>query len=133
MTSDLLILGASLIAVLATAWVTRVMGLGTVHEQIRDTAHAIRLADEAECGFGGVAANVDASGYGAIIANAGGAQMLIRAHGNRFVARRIGPGFEARLDRRFLTLRSDERSFGVVTLDLGDQAATVASRLRGVL
>lgn len=133
MTSQILAMGGSLVAVLGMAAVAHWLRLGGGYERIRDEAHAIRLADEAECGFGGIAADVDAAGYGAIVRNAAGAQLLVRAHGNRFAARRIGPGWAARLDRRFLMLRSDERQFGDVTLDLGDRAGVAASRLRNVL
>ena len=133
MTVQLITLGASLVAILALAWLARWLGLGAGHDPIRNAAHAIELAEEAECGFGGTAAYVDAAGYGAIVSNAAGAQMLVRAHGRHFAARRIGPGFAARLDRRALTLTSDERRFGSVTLDLGDNAAQAASRLRTVL
>lgn len=123
----------SLVAVLLLAQVARWMGLGATHERIRDDAHAIQLAEEAECGFDGVAADVDAAGYGAIVRNAAGAFMLIRAHGNRFAARRIDRGFTARLDRNRLWLQSGERTFGAVELDFGARAGVIASRLREVL
>jgi hypothetical protein len=123
----------SLVAVLLLAQVARWMGLGATHERIRDEGHAIQLAEEAECGFDGVAADVDAAGYGAIVRNAAGAMMLIRAHGNRFAARRIDRGFTARLDRNRLWLASGERTFGAVELDFGARAGVIASRLREVL
>lgn len=123
----------SLIAVLLLAQVARWMGLGATHERIRDEGHAIQLAEEAECGFDGVAADVDAAGYGAIVRNAVGVMMLIRAHGNRFAARRIDRGFTARLDRNRLWLASGERTFGAVELDFGARAGVIASRLREVL
>lgn len=124
--------GSSLLAIVAIAWLVRRMGLGTAHERIRDEAHAIELAEEAECGFDGVAADVDAAGYGAIVRNAAGAMMLVRAHGNRFAARRIDTGFTARLDRNRLWLHSGERTFGSVELDFGSRAGVIASRLRMV-
>lgn len=123
----------SLVAVLLLAQVARWMGLGATHERIRDDAHAIQLAEEAECGFDGIAADVDAAGYGAIVRNAAGAFMLIRAHGNRFAARRIDRGFTARLDRNRLWLQSGERTFGAVELDFGARAGVIASRLREIL
>ena len=123
----------SLIAVLLLARTARWMGLGATHEQIADEAHAIQLAEQAECGFDGLSADVDAAGYGAIVRNAAGAMMLVRAHGNRFAARRIDPGFTARLDRNRLWLQSGERSFGGVELDFGARAGVIASRLREVL
>lgn len=123
----------SLVAVLLLAKTARWMGLGATHERIADEAHAIALAEEAECGFDGIAADVDSAGFGAIVRNAAGAMMLVRAHGNRFAARRIDPGFTARLDRNRLWLQSGERSFGGVELDFGTRAGVIASRLREVL
>lgn len=122
-----------LLVALLIARIARWMGLGATHEQIVDEAHAIQLAEEAECGFDGLSADVDAAGYGAIVRNAAGAMMLVRAHGNRFAARRIDPGFTARLDRNRLWLQSGERSFGAVELDFGNRAGVIASRLREVL
>lgn len=123
---------ASLVAILGIAWLARRMELGTAYERIRDDEHAIALAEEAECGFGGVAADVDAAGYGAIVRNAEGRMMLVRVHGNRFAARRIDRSFTARLDRNRLWLQSGERSFGAVELDFGSRAGVIASRLRTV-
>lgn len=133
MTAHALTLGASLVAVLLLAGIARWLGLGREHERIRDAAHAIALADEAECGFDGVAADVDAAGYGAIVRNASGAMMLVRAHGNRFAARRLCPGFEARLDRGKLWLKAPEPMFGDVHLDFGPRGASIAASLRTVL
>jgi hypothetical protein len=123
----------SFVAVILLAQVARWMGLGVTHERIADEAHAIALAEEAECGFDGISADVDAAGYGALVRNAAGATMLVRAHGNRFAARRIDQSFTARLDRNRLWLNSAERAFGSVELDFGARAGVIASRLREVL
>lgn len=123
----------SLVAVLLLAQVARWMGLGEGYEKIADEAHAIALAEQAECGFDGVSADIDAAGYAAIVRNAAGAAMLVRAHGNRFAARRIDKGFTARLDRNRLWLASSERTFGAVELDFGPRAGVIASRMRDVL
>lgn len=133
MLQQALMLGGSIAAILALWALARWLGLGAAHDPIRDASHAIQLAEEAECGFGGISADVDAAGYAALVTNADGALMLVRAHGNRFAARRVGPGWHARLDRRTLELTADETSFGTVTLDLGDRAGAIAARLRGVL
>lgn len=125
--------GGSLLAIFAIAWLVKRIGLGKGYERIRDEAHAIALAEEAEFGFGGVAADVDAAGYGAIVRNATGVMLLVRAHGNRFAARRIDAGFTARLDRNRLWLQSGERAFGSVELDFGGRASVIASRLRTVI
>ncbi len=123
----------SLAAVLLMARAARWFDLGSKYQPIRDDAHAIALAEAAECGFDGIAADVDAAGYGAIVRNASGAMMLVRAHGNRHAARRIDARFTARLDRNRLMLASGERGFGPVELDFGARAAVIASRLRTVL
>ena len=120
----------SLIAILLLARAARWMGLGTDYRRIEDEAHAIRLANEAECGFDAVAADVDAAGYGAIVRNSGGAMMLVRVHGNRFVARRLDRSFATRLNRNRLHIASPERAFGSVDLDFGEQAGVIASRMR---
>lgn len=126
----LLTLLGSLLAILLLARAARWMGLGTDYRRIRDEAHAIALAEEAECGFAGTAADVDAAGYGAIVRNAEGAMMLVRIHGNRYVARRLDRGWSTRLNRNRLELTSPERAFGHVDLDFGDQAGIIASRMR---
>ena len=133
MIAELAKLAGSLAAIFAVFALVRWLGLGAGHSRIVDDAHACLLADEAECGFGGVSAAVDRAGYAALVTNAAGAVMLVRAHGNKFAGRRLGPGWHARLDRRMLELRADERSFGSVTLDLGSDAGAVAARLRHVL
>jgi hypothetical protein len=124
--------GGSLIAIMTIVCLVRRLGLGTGYERIRDEIHAIAIAEEADCGFNGVAADVDAAGYGAIVRNGEGAMMLVRVHGNRFAARRIEAGFTARLDRNRLWLHSGDRAFGSVELDFGDRASVIASRLRTV-
>ncbi len=123
----------SLVAVLLLAQIARWMGLGEGYEKIADEAHAIALAEQAECGFDGLSADIDAAGYAAIVRNAAGAAMLVRAHGNRFAARRIDKSFTARLDRNRLWLQCGERTFGSVELDFGARAGVIASRLREVL
>lgn len=127
---NVLPLVGSLIAILLLARAAKWMGLGTEYRRIEDDAHAIRLANEADCGFDGIAADVDAAGYGAIVRNTGGAMMLVRVHGNRFVARRLDRSFNARLSRNRLHLSSPERAFGSVDLDFGEQAGVIASRMR---
>jgi hypothetical protein len=58
--------------------------------------------------------------------------MLLRRHGVRWVARLLDGRDEVRLDRTFLTVATRERSFGEITLDLGDQAEVWAGSLRRV-
>lgn len=131
MTNELVKLALSLIAVFAVAWLVRGMKLGG-EARIRDAAHALQLADEAEVGFGGTDVALDRAGFAAIVRNADGRQLLIRAHGVQFAAREIDARFTGRLDKDYLTLTAPERTFGSVTLRLGKDAGLWASRLREV-
>ena len=127
--NDLIQLGASLLAVLFVAWLVKKIGLGA-DPRIEDAAHAIRLADEAEAGFNGTEVARDRAGFAAIVRNAGGRMMLVRAHGNHFAARPVDAATVGRLDKDFLTLTTPEKSFGAVTLQLGKEAGMWASRMR---
>ena len=92
--------------------------------------HLQRLADEAETGFGGVEVARDRAGFAAIVRNAAGQMMLVRAHGNHFAARPVDAAVVGRLDKDFLTLTTPEKRFGAVTLQLGKDAGMWASRMR---
>lgn len=131
MTPVLIQTGASLVAVLFVAWLVGKMGLGA-DPRIDDDAHAIRLAEEAEAGFGGIEVARDRAGFAAIVRNADGRQMLVRAHGNHFAARPIDGAVIGRLDKDFLTLTMPEKTFGAVTLHLGKDAGMWAARMREI-
>jgi hypothetical protein len=122
-------LGASLVAVLFIAWLVRAMGLGA-DPRIADAAHAIRLAEVAVAGVGGIEVARDRAGFAAIVRNAAGRLLLIRALGNHFAARPVDASVVGRLDKDFLTLTTPERTFGSVTLQLGKEAGMWASRMR---
>jgi len=124
-------LGASLVAVLFVAWLVGKLGLGA-DPRIADDAHAIRLAEEAEAGFGGTEVARDRAGFAAIVQNAEGRMMLVRAHGNHFAARPVDRQVIARLDKDFLTLTPPERTFGSATLNLGKEAGVWAARMRNL-
>ncbi|MBB5684574.1 hypothetical protein [Sphingobium boeckii] len=124
-----ILLAGSLAGILGLALAAHWLGLGS-DPRIRDEDHARRLAQEAHCGFEPVDIAVDRGGYAALLKDAGERHMLIRAHGNHFVSRMIEPPFFGRLNRRMLTIRLPERTFGEVTMDLGDRAAIWASGLR---
>lgn len=132
MVVELAKLAVSLALVFAVAWLVGRMRLGG-EARIRDADDAIRLADEAEVGFGGVDVALDRAGFAAIVRNAAGRQLLIRAHGTQFAAREVTREFTGRLDKDFLTLTPPERSFGSVTLQLGRDAGLWASRMRDLV
>ena len=124
-------LGGSLIAVFFVAWLVGKIGLGG-DPRIADAEHAIRLAEEAEAGFRGVEVARDRAGFAAIVRNAEGRMMLVRAHGNFFAARPVDASVIGRLDKDFLILTMPERTFGTVTLQLGKDAGMWASRMREI-
>lgn len=124
--------GASLVAVLFVAWLVGWMGLGA-DPRIEDAAHAIRLAEDAEAGFRGTEVARDRAGFAAIVRNAEGRMLLLRAHGNHFAARPVDASVIGRLDKDFLTLTTPEKTFGAVTLHLGKDAGMWASRMREVV
>lgn len=127
-----LLLAGSLAAILFLAAVARWLGLGA-SPRITGIEQAIALAEETVCGFAGIDAAIDRSGYAAIVRNAAGRQMVIRVHGNHFAARLIDARFIGRLDKTMLTLVPPDRNFGPVTLELGSEAARWAAGLRAVL
>lgn len=129
---DLIIFAVSLAAILIVAWLVRLIGLGT-DARITSKEQAFAIANSVIYGFDGTEAALDKAGYGAIVRNEAGQQMLIRAHGNFFVGRVLDSSFKGRLSYNQLTLESPERTFGHTTLNLGDDAQMWTARLREVL
>lgn len=129
MDGELVKLGASLIAILALAWFAKLLKLGG-DIRIRDAAHARAIASETVYGFEPTDIALDKAGIGALLKDAQGRQMLIRRHGVAFVGRLLDRKVDARLDRNFLTIGTGEKTFGKVTLDLGEAAQYWAAGLR---
>lgn len=127
--AELAKLAASLGAVLFAVWLAGRWQLGG-EARIADADHAIRLADEAEDGFDGTEVALDRARFAAIVRNAEGRQMLIRAHGAAFAAREIDGQVVGRLDKQRLQLMMPDRRFGTVTLELGTDAGRWAARMR---
>lgn len=125
----LLQFGASLVAILALAWLAHRLGLGG-DARIRSEADARALAEEAVCGFEALEVAVDRNGLGALLRDAHGRVLLLRRHGAHFVSRLLDGHANARLDRTFLTLATSDRRFGEVTFDLGPKAGEWAANLR---
>ena len=126
---DLAKFGASLVAILGLAWLARWLKLGG-DLRIRDADHARCLANEAVEGFEPVDLALDRAGIGALLRDANGRQMLLRRHGAAWVGRLLDDRAEARLDRDFLVIGTGEKSFGTVTLHLGEAAGIWAAGLR---
>lgn len=129
MTGLLIQLGASLAAILAAFWLARHLRLGG-DLRIRSEAEARALADNAICGFEAIDLAIDRAGIGALLRDAGGQVLLLRRHGAHFASRLLDSHAGIRLDRNFLTLATNDRHFGEVTLDLGPQAQVWAASLR---
>lgn len=119
----------SLAAILVLAWLARRMKLGG-DPRITSPEQALALADEAICGFSADAVVVDRAGIGALVRDAANRVLLIRQHGSHFAARELTSHAGVRLDGRFITITTDDRRFGTITLDLGEQAQVWAASLR---
>ena len=122
-------LGGSFVAILGLAWLASLLKLGG-DLRIRDEAHARELANETAYGFDATDVVLDRAGMGALLKDAQGRQMLIRRHGAGFVGRLLDRRIEARLDQNFLTIGTGEKTFGTITLNLGDAAQYWAAGLR---
>ena len=121
----------SLAAILLLAWLARRLGLGG-NPRLRDPEEAKRLAGEALCGFEAQDVVLDRAGIGALLRDPAGRIMLLRRHGVHWVARLLDSHAGVRLDRSFMTIATSDKTFGAITLDLGDQAQVWASSLRRI-
>lgn len=122
-------LGASLAAILLLAWLSLKLRLGE-DVRIAGEAHARQLADEVICGFDAAELALDRAGIGALLRDPQGRVLLLRRHGANFVGRLLDSHAFTRLDRNLLTIGTGEKTFGTITLDLGDRAQVWASSLR---
>ena len=121
----------SLAAILLLAWLARRLGLGG-DPRLRDPEEAKRLAGEALCGFDAQDVVLDRAGIGALLRDSAGRMLLLRRHGVHWVARLLDSHAGVRLDRSFMTIATGDKSFGAITLDLGDQAQAWAGSLRRI-
>ncbi len=122
-------LAVSVGLILLVSWLVAVLKLG--HDvRLRGADEVRELAALAVCGFDPVDLVLDRAGIGALLRDSQGRVMLLRRHGAQFAARLLDSHAFARLDRNFLTVGTGEKTFGQVTLDLGDQAQVWAASLR---
>ncbi len=110
-----LLLGGSFVGVLALGLAAHLLGLGA-DIRIADAAHARILADEAHCGFDPVDVVVDRAGHAALLKDADGRHMLIRAHGNHFASRLIEPPF---FTRHSLSRETRKKDWMLFTISRG--------------
>ena len=122
-------LAASIVLILLVSWLALALKLGN-DVRLKGEAEARELAQTAVCGFDPVDLALDRAGIGALLRDDRGRILLIKRHGAHFAARLLDSHADARLDRNFLTIGSGERTFGQVTLDLGDKAQVWAGSLR---
>ncbi len=120
---------ASLAAIVFIAWLAGRLGLGA-DPRIRTEDQARLLAEEAICGFVAEDIALDRAGIGALLRDSAGRVILLRQHGAHFAARLLDANSKARLDRNFLTIAPAERTFGSITLDLGENAGKWAAGFR---
>lgn len=122
-------LAGSLAAVFVVAWLVGRLGLGRAAPL--DETSARRTVEETFIGhrFGAVA--LDRDGRAALVEGAGGEIALVRAHGDKWVARLIAAPVPARVDGEALIVPSSEAMFGATTLMLGADAAAWAAKLKG--
>ena len=121
--------GGSLAAILLLAWLARRLGLGG-DPQLRDAQEARRLASEAFEGFEARDVVLDRDGTGALLREAAGRVMVLRRHGARWAGRLLDSHATVRLDRTLLSIATRDKTFGAVTLDLGDEAQVWAESLQ---
>ncbi|MGB7407232.1 MAG: hypothetical protein WA908_01895 [Pontixanthobacter sp.] len=122
-------LALSLAAVLALGWLAARLKLGG-DRKITNEDDARVLAEEAMPGFVATEIAIDRAGYGALLRDADGRVLMLRRHGAHFAARILERRPEATLDRDMLTIEVEDRPFGAVTLDLGQDAPVWAASLR---
>jgi hypothetical protein len=128
-TAELLKLAGSVIAILFLAWLARYLQLGG-DVRIRSEEQARAIAEEIICGFDATDVAIDKAGIAALLRDAKGRHLLVRRHGAQFAGRLLDGHTETRLDQNFLTVGTGERTFGKITLNLGDQAQYWAAGMR---
>lgn len=111
----------SLAAILALAFAAWRLKLGPA-PRLADEAAARHAADQAESGFEPVALALDSEGRGALLRDAEGRVLALRAHGAHFAGRILPPGTRVRQEGDRLEIDPGERFFGRVTLTLRDAA-----------
>ncbi len=123
-------LAGSLAAVLAVAGLVKLLGLG--RGRALDAPTACEIAGDIYIGHRFVSAAIDAGGRAALAEGADGEIALVRAHGDKWVARLLALPVEARVDGDALIIAAAETMFGATVLTLGAaEAARWAAKLQG--
>ena len=123
-------LAGSLVAVLFVAWLVGKLGLGRAAPL--DEPGARQLAEATFVGHRFGAVLLDRDGHGALVEGDDGTAVLVRPHGDKWVARLLRPPIAARPVGEALIVTPTEAMFGSTTLRLGaEEAARWAMRLKG--
>ena len=120
---------ASLVAILALAWLVRRLKLGAT-QRIEDVDHAAQIARSVIYGFEAQDAAIGRGGDAALLRDAGNRFLLLFAHGSRFAGRLLTSGSEVRLNEQLLEITPADSAIGTIRLDLGEQAQQWAASLR---
>ena len=113
--SQLLQLSASLVAILALAWLAARLRLGG-DRVIEDETDARRLADEAVSGFVPVGIAIDRARRSALMYDSAGRILLLRRHGSHFAGRMLERDTRVACSGDGVTLTLADRRFGPASL-----------------
>lgn len=109
----------SLLAILALAWIARLLRLGSTPRLLDDMAARFH-ANAAVEGFAPVDIALDRGGKGAILRDAHSRFLVLKPHGAHFAARLLTPAMKATTRDGALVILTGERLFGEVTLQIAD-------------
>lgn len=109
---ELIILGASLAAILALALAARLLRLGG--GGIRDEAEAMAAAEDYLSGFEAARAVLGEDGRAAIVHGRDGSVALLKLHGARIAVRRLSAPLQAAPGPDGLRIATGEKRFGTV-------------------
>lgn len=123
-------LAGSLAAVFVVAGLVKLLGLG--RGAALDEATACQVAGDIYIGHRFTSAAIDRDGRSALAQGRDGEIALVRAHGDKWVARLLALPADARVDGDALIIAAGETMFGATTLTLGAaDAARWAAKLQG--
>lgn len=123
-------LAGSLAAVFAVVGLVKLLGLG--RGGALDDAAACQVAGDIYIGHRFVSAVVDRDGRHALVEGDNGEIALVRAHGDKWVARLLALPVNAHTNGDALIIAASETMFGATTLMLGvADAARWAAKLQG--
>jgi len=131
MTGQIVQFGGSLAAILMLAWIALKLGLGG-DRRIADEDDLRALAEEALYGFDPVDIAIGRTGLNALARDADGRVMVLRRHGAHFAGRILDGASRVHREGTTLAVDTGDRRFGLVTIDLGDDAAAWAARLEAL-